>query len=125
LFELICKPYSLVHISLSLVPKLPSKPSTNLGAPQALKGLAFELVIRKVEVQQLERRGQMVVSQLFDALVSDPEALVPQASWHDGCTDCSAQRQVCDYVSGMTDSYAEKLYKRLFQPGFGSSGDEL
>ena len=31
------------------------------------------------------------------------------------------ERRVCDYVSGMTDSYAE----RLFNPGFGSSGDEL
>ena len=100
-------------------------PEAHMALLKALKGLAFELVIRKAEVQQLERRGQLVVSQLFDALVSDPEALVPQASWRDGCTDCSVERRVCDYVSGMTDSYAEKLYKRLFQPGFGSSGDEL
>ncbi|MCZ4354632.1 hypothetical protein O4H61_19150, partial [Roseovarius aestuarii] len=34
LFELVCKPYSFGHIRLYLVPKLPSKPSTNLGAPQ-------------------------------------------------------------------------------------------
>ena len=32
--EIICKSYSLSHIRLSLVPKLPSKASTNLGAPQ-------------------------------------------------------------------------------------------
>ncbi|MCZ4354495.1 hypothetical protein O4H61_18405, partial [Roseovarius aestuarii] len=37
LFELVCKPYSFGHIRLSLVPKLPSKPSTNLGAPQPLE----------------------------------------------------------------------------------------
>jgi hypothetical protein len=33
LFELIRKSNSLVHIRLSLIPKLPSKASTNLGAP--------------------------------------------------------------------------------------------
>ncbi|MFT5511605.1 MAG: hypothetical protein ACI89J_004709, partial [Hyphomicrobiaceae bacterium] len=33
LLKLIRKPNSLAHIRLSLVPKLPSKASTNLGAP--------------------------------------------------------------------------------------------
>lgn len=92
---------------------------------KALKGLAYELVIRKAKVQQLERRGQMVVARLFDTLLSDPESLIPQSSWQDGCTESSTERRVCDYVAGMTDSYAERLYKRLFNPGFGSSGDEL
>ncbi len=92
---------------------------------KALKGLAYELVIRKAKVQQLERRGQMVVSRLFDTLLSDPKSLIPQASWQDGCNDSSTERRVCDYIAGMTDSYAERLYKRLFHPGFGSSGDEL
>lgn len=90
-----------------------------------LKGLAYELVIRKPKVQQLERRGQMVVAELFSALLSDPEALIPPDSWNDGVKGSSKERRVCDYVAGMTDAYAEKLYKRLFQPGFGSSGDEL
>jgi dGTPase len=102
-----------------------SLPKDHEDLLKALKNLSLKLVIRKAEVQQLERRGQFVVSQIFDALVSDPEALVPQSSWEDGCIDSSKERRVCDYVAGMTDSYAEKLYKRLFQPGFGSSGDEL
>ncbi|MBU3033650.1 anti-phage deoxyguanosine triphosphatase [Tritonibacter mobilis] len=92
---------------------------------KALKGLAYELVIRKAKVQQLERRGQMVVAHLFDTLLSDPVKLIPQSSWQDGCIESSKERRVCDYIAGMTDSYAERLYKRLFTPGFGSSGDEL
>lgn len=92
---------------------------------EAFKGLAYELVIRKAKVQQLERRGQMIVARLFDTLLSDPESLIPQSSWQDGCPEGSKERRVCDYVAGMTDSYAERLYKRLFHPGFGSSGDEL
>ncbi|KAA2311348.1 hypothetical protein E0K93_20900 [Puniceibacterium sp. HSS470] len=92
---------------------------------EAFKGLAYELVIRKAKVQQLERRGQMVVERLFDTLLSDPESLIPQSSWEDGCLESSTERRVCDYVAGMTDSYADRLYKRLFHPGFGSSSDEL
>lgn len=92
---------------------------------KSLKGLAYKLIIRKAEVQQLERRGQRVVKKLFDTLLSDPEKLIPQSSWQDGCIESSKERRVCDYIAGMTDSYAERLYKRLFSPGFGSSGDEL
>ncbi|MFT8897968.1 MAG: hypothetical protein ABF968_13560 [Acetobacter sp.] len=92
---------------------------------KSLKGLAYELIIKKAEVQQLERRGQMVVKRLFETLQSDPESLIPQSSWQDGCIESSKERRVCDYIAGMTDSYAERLYKRLFSPGFGSSGDEL
>jgi hypothetical protein len=44
LFELVCKPYSLVHIRLSLVPKLPSKTSTNLGAPQSSHRNSLQMI---------------------------------------------------------------------------------
>lgn len=92
---------------------------------KALKRLAFDLIVKKAEMQQLELRGERIVKKLFEVLASNPEGLIPQSSWEDGCTNSSKERRVCDYVAGMTDNYAEKLYKRLFQPGFGSSGDEL
>lgn len=91
----------------------------------ALKDLAYSLVIGQAKVQQLERRGQMVVAKLYEALISDPTNLIPHSSWQDGASESSVERRVCDYIAGMTDAYAEKLYKRLFHPGFGSSGDEL
>lgn len=91
----------------------------------ALKEMAFSLVIKHAKIQQLERRGGMVVSRLYEALISGPEELIPKSSWEDGCVDCSNERRVCDYIAGMTDNYAEKLYKRLFIPGYGSSNDEL
>ncbi|WP_437343200.1 hypothetical protein [Phycobacter sedimenti] len=30
-----------------------------------------------------------------------------------------------DYIAGMTDSYAERLYQHRFTLGLGSSGDEF
>ena len=32
-------------------------------------------------------------------------------------------RLVCDFLAGMTDGNATRLYKRLFVPDFGSIGD--
>jgi dGTPase len=29
-------------------------------------------------------------------------------------------RLLCDYISGMTDAYALRSYKRLFDPDYGS-----
>jgi len=34
-------------------------------------------------------------------------------------------RSICDLIAGMTNPYAEKYHRRLFEPSFGSSTDEL
>lgn len=65
-----------------------------------------------------------VVADLFKAFLANPTQLIP--SWdRDYVGATSTARRVCDYVAGMTDSYAERAYRRLFVPGFGSSSDEL
>lgn len=87
--------------------------------------MSFELVIKKAPVRQLERRGMRIISDVFRALQEDPEQLVPTSSWEDGDLGATVDRRVCDYVAGMTDTYAERVYSRLFVPGFGSSSDEL
>jgi dGTPase len=32
----------------------------------------------------------------------------------------AAARLLCDHLSGMTDAYAQRSYKRLFDPDYGS-----
>lgn len=94
------------------------------GLLDALKKMSFALVIEKAPVQQLEQRGMRVVADLFKAFLANPNQLIP--SWDkDYLGATSKARRVCDYVAGMTDSYAERVYRRLFVPGFGSSSDEL
>ena len=101
-------------------------PKVEKALLKALKDLAHELVVRRAHVQQLERRGQRVVSKLYDAFRENPEAFIPTPSLEDlRATGSSNERVVCDYVAGMTDSYAEMVYHRFFTPGFGSSGDEI
>lgn len=95
---------------------------------EALKRLAYELVIEQAEVQQLERRGQRVVDHLFAEFISAPDRLIPRATWEyyeKYAANDSVERRVCDYIAGMTDLYANRIYHRLFTPGHGSSRDEL
>ena len=90
-----------------------------------LKNLTHKLVIERAGIQQLERRGQKIVDSLFRELVDDPSKLLPKTTW-ESCSDMdSSERRVCDYIAGMTDSFAEKVYRRLFMPGQGTSSEEL
>jgi len=90
---------------------------------ESFKSMSFRLAIDKASVQQLERRGKRLITKIFQALREDPKHLIP--GWIEGEPSTSTSRRICDYIAGMTDSYAEKVYSRLFVPGVGSSGDEL
>lgn len=101
---------------------LPEKPRALLDF---LQGFTYSSVIQRPEVQHLERRGQRTVQMVFDALLEEPTKMIPTNAWQasEGLGD--DRRRVCDYVAGMTDPHCEKIYQRLFVPGFGSSRDEI
>ena len=112
-----------MHPLLAHKVELPDAEQELLGA---LKKVSYSLVVKRAHVQQLERRGQRVVSNLYDAFMDDPKALIPTSSLKDlRATGAPTERVVCDYVAGMTDRYAEMVYHRFFTPGFGSSSDEI
>jgi dGTPase len=90
-----------------------------------LKKLTFQLVIQRPEVRQLERRGQRLVEGLFGDFIANPTAFIPAETWASLDRNDSEKRRVCDYIAGMTDRFAEKIYQRFNAPGFGSSRDEL
>lgn len=102
-----------------------SLPAAHRELLSKIRGMSHGLVISKPGVQQLERRGKKVVSELFDALLEDPAQLIQGYAEEHAFSAPTKEREVCDYVAGMTDTFAEKIYRRLFIPGFGSSHDEL
>ena len=56
--------------------------------------------------------------QNFQLLSADTAAEIEQA------TEASHKaRLICDFLAGMTDGYASRMYKRLFLPDFGSISD--
>ncbi|WP_051676942.1 anti-phage deoxyguanosine triphosphatase [Maridesulfovibrio frigidus] len=86
------------------------------------KRITYGLVVSKPAVKMLERKGQRIISSLFDEYQQAPDQLIP--NW-DVLEGESNSRKICDYIAGMTDTYAEKIYHRMFTPGVGSSKDEL
>ncbi|WP_267531064.1 anti-phage deoxyguanosine triphosphatase [Acinetobacter oleivorans] len=90
--------------------------------------LVKERVIKSTNVQQLEFKGQKLVIELFEALSSDPERLLPTttvAKYKNAKTEEGKQRVICDYISGMTDEYATRLYEKIYAPHKGSIFDRL
>lgn len=90
-----------------------------------LKQLVFKYVIRKPEIQMLEYKGQQIVMGLFEAFASDPERLLPrntQERWRESEQQgLNSHRVLADYISGMTDEFAGRLYQQLFSPRMGSN----
>lgn len=99
-------------------------PKANQALLNELKHFVFNQVIQKPELQQAEFKGQRIVSELFDAFSTYPERLLPKSTrnrWQQAQDQTSSNdgsapyRVICDYLSGMTDEYALKMYRNMFQ----------
>lgn len=112
------------------------------------KEITYNGIVRRREVQTLEYKGEKIIKDLFDAFSKNPLALVGKAALDPFGVGAAAllekaelaksdwteldpqeqiiiKRAICDYIAGMTNPFAEKYHRRLFEPGFGSSTDEL
>ena len=93
-----------------------------------LQNLVEKKVIFTTTVQQLEFKGQKIVTELFHAFATDPARLLPPRDaqrYREAETDDLKQRVICDYLAGMTDDYATKRYQQLFEPRVGSVFDRI
>ncbi len=83
---------------------------------QCLKQVVYRCVISRPDIQQSRFRCQNMLMALFDAFSSDPSRLLPantQLRWLQAADELKT-RVICDYISGMTDDYAEHMYRRLY-----------
>ena len=98
----------------ALLPKMQSQ------VLQIFKDFVLNFVIKLPAIQRLEYRGQQVVMELFEALASDPLRLLPTNTakrWQQAYDNReNYHRVIADYVAGMTDDYATRLYQTLFLP---------
>ena len=95
-------------------------PPEELKILQLLKAFVYRHVILHPSLQQLEFRGQTIVQGLFAAFAAEPERLLPfntQQRWRNLAAQQQGDRAICDYIAGMTDEYAERMYQRLFGRG--------
>jgi dGTPase len=102
--------------------KLPETMATVL---QIFKDFVYYFVIKQTSIQRVEYRGQQIVMELFEALSSDPTRLLPSNTakrWQLAKDKQeNHQRIIADYVAGMTDEYATRLYQTLFSPSAATS----
>jgi len=98
------------------------------AALAVLKGFVWDYVISIPEVKSFEYKGQVMVMELFRVLWANPERLLPRktlARMDAAKNEQQRMRLLCDYVSGMSDDYATRLYAKLFSPYYGSIFDRL
>ncbi len=92
---------------------------------KAVRDFIREEVILNPSVQHLEFKGQMMVISVFEVLRSDPKSFLPPDIFAKYERSSDPQRDICDYVAGMTDTYLLKTYERLFAQRIGSVFDKL
>lgn len=90
-----------------------------LRTMEILKKLAWVTMIKDVRVQRLHKRNEIIIRRLWDSF-SDLETgrLILPADWIESYEQHQDrwpwERMVADYIAGMTDAYAEKVYSELF-----------
>jgi len=80
-----------------------------------LKTFLYRHIYRAPEVLVVRRQAEKVVRELFDAYFADPRTM-PEG-WREGldrAEDRIKARNVADFLAGMTDTYALKEHRRLF-----------
>lgn len=97
----------------------------NTKALKTIQNFVINNVIKQPEIQILDYKGQKIVVELFEVLSSNPKALLPKSTYQQYEKSENKNRVICDYISGMTDAYASKLYHKLFTPNMGSVFDRL
>jgi len=82
---------------------------------KALKGFLFARMYRHPQVVATRERATAVVTDLYEAFLSDPALLPPDWAALCGMAGDTATGGVArDYIAGMTDNYALKEYGRVF-----------
>ena len=80
-----------------------------------LKAFLYKNMYRADEVMRVRAEAERVVLELFDAYFANPRKM-PEG-WREGldrASDRIKARDVADFLAGMTDTYALKEHRRLF-----------
>jgi dGTPase len=79
-----------------------------------LEAFLLEKVYHHPHLIRMDNKAGRFVTSLFEAYLAEPKLLPPRFA--DRIADQGAHRVICDYVAGMTDSFAQAEYRRLFEP---------
>jgi dGTPase len=92
---------------------------------EILKKVAWVTLIKDFRVQRLQKRSEIMIQSLWGSFkVYETGRMIIPPDWTQSYEQhkhkWSWPRMVSDYISGMTDAYAEKVYTELFASRSGS-----
>jgi len=96
------------------------------------KRISVELVFRSPQLHQMEYKGKYMIGKMFDLFKENYIDSTGKMKLLPEFTDriirgeknkVQRARLVCDQIAGMTDSYAMRTYRRLFDPDYSSIAD--
>jgi dGTPase len=99
---------------------------------QFYKKLSAEIVFRSSQLHQMEFKGNSMIENLFNLFFNNYVASIKDAKLLPDFNDNlirmeknknTRARIICDNISGATDSYAMRMYRRLFDPEYSSLAD--
>jgi len=76
-----------------------------------LKRFLFQNLYRHYKVVRMSEKAQRLLRELFQAFSSEPRLMPPEQRAH---ADHDPYRAVADYLAGMTDRYAIREHRRIF-----------
>ncbi|WP_419693557.1 deoxyguanosinetriphosphate triphosphohydrolase [Mesorhizobium muleiense] len=82
---------------------------------EELKAFLYKHLYRHSEVVRVRNQAEQIVNDLFEVYFADPRAMPD--GWREGlgrADDRIKARSVADFLAGMTDTYALKEHRRLF-----------
>ena len=85
-----------------------------LVAFDQLHTFLFERLYYDSVAKNEEKKVDEFIHRLFDHFLAAPERL--PVEYHEICEQEGAARAVCDYIAGMTDTYALEIYQDIFIP---------
>ncbi|OOF56297.1 dGTPase [Rodentibacter genomosp. 2] len=79
------------------------------------KNFVWKYVIRNVETQRIEYKGQRMLTEMFQIFESDPIRLLPRhtAEEWQSAPDEQKKRVICDHIASMSDAHAMRVYQQL------------
>jgi dGTPase len=95
---------------------------------ELLKTFVYVHVITLPEVKGMEYKGQLITLDLFKSLRANPQALLPRNTFmkYDRAeSERDRQRVISDYIAGMTNTYASRMYEKFFTASQGSIFDRI
>jgi dGTPase len=76
-----------------------------------LKRFLFQNLYRHYRVERMSGKARRLLRELFEAFTGNPKLLPPE---HRERAEADLHRAVADYIAGMTDRYAIREHRRIY-----------